>query len=48
MEEKLLKADLSGVKYIKTQITGPVTFGLSVKDENNKDIYYNEVFETWW
>ena len=44
MEEKLLKADLSGVKYIKTQITGPVTFGLSVKDENKKDIYYNEVF----
>jgi hypothetical protein len=44
MEEMLLKADRSNMKYFKTQITGPVTFGLSVKDENKKDIYYNEVF----
>ena len=44
MEEMLLKADRSAMKYFKTQITGPVTFGLSTKDENKKDIYYNEVF----
>jgi len=44
MEEKLAKVDPGSIKYLKTQITGPVTFGLSVKDENKKDIYYNEVF----
>jgi len=44
MEEMLLNADLSNMKYFKTQITGPVTFGLSVKDENKKAIYYNEMF----
>jgi methionine synthase II (cobalamin-independent) len=44
MEEIMAGSDRSNMKYFKTQITGPVTFGLSVKDENKKDIYYNEVF----
>jgi len=44
MEEILAGLDRSNMKYFKSQITGPVTFGLSVKDENKKDIYYNEIF----
>jgi len=26
---------------LKGQVTGPITFGTAVKDENNKDIFYN-------
>jgi hypothetical protein len=44
MEEILADSDRSSMKYFKSQITGPVTFGLSVKDEKKKDIYYNEIF----
>jgi hypothetical protein len=32
------------VAYLKSQIAGPVTFGLTVQDEHKKAIYYNEVF----
>ncbi len=32
------------IKFIKGQITGPVSFGLQVVDENKKPIYYNEMF----
>jgi methionine synthase II (cobalamin-independent) len=44
MEELLQAMDRSSVKYIKSQVTGPVTFGLSVMDESKKAVYYNEVF----
>ena len=40
----LADMDRGAIKYLKSQVTGPVTFGLSVKDESKKDIYYNEVF----
>jgi hypothetical protein len=32
----------AGIEYIKGQITGPVSFGLQIIDENQKSIYYNE------
>ncbi len=44
MEKKLAAKDLSAITYFKSQITGPVTFGLSIQDESKKAIYYNEVF----
>lgn len=31
----------SGVKFIKTQITGPFSMGLGLKDENGKPVIYN-------
>jgi hypothetical protein len=44
MEKKLSEADRSSIKYFKSQITGPVTFGLATVDENKRAIYYNEIF----
>jgi hypothetical protein len=44
MEKKLSAIDTSSIKYFKNQVTGPVTFGLSVMDESNKAIYYNDMF----
>ncbi len=44
MEKKLSEMDRSSVKYFKNQVTGPVTFGLSVMDEDGKPVYYNEIF----
>lgn len=44
MEKKLSETTLSTIKYFKTQVTGPITFGLSIVDENKRAIYYNEVF----
>jgi len=44
MIRELSKMDCSSIKYFKSQITGPVTFGLSKVDENKRAIYYNEVF----
>jgi len=44
MEKKLSGTTLSTIKYFKTQVTGPITFGLSIVDENKRAIYYNEVF----
>ena len=42
----LLKKPLKGVRYVKGHITGPVSFGLSVTDENRKSIIYDkELFE---
>ncbi|MEI6518975.1 MAG: hypothetical protein WCO98_02865 [bacterium] len=36
----------SGVKrpYVKVQTTGPISFGLTIVDENKRAIYYNEEF----
>ena len=44
MEQRLAKLDRSAMKYIKLQVTGPISFGLSIVDENKRAIYYNEVF----
>ncbi len=38
----LKKGKLTNLSAIKVQITGPLTFGLSVKDEKGRSIYYNE------
>ena len=43
-EEYLSNNDISKIKYIKTQIIGPVTFGLGTVDEAKRAIYYNEMF----
>ena len=44
MEKKLSGTDRSSVRFIKSHITGPLTFGLSKTDEVKRSIYYNEVF----
>ncbi len=44
MEDRLSKIDISSVKYFKSQVTGPVTFGLSRTDENKRAVFYNEIF----
>jgi hypothetical protein len=44
MEKFLGKIDRSKIKYFKSQITGPVTFGLSTVDENKRALFYNEIF----
>lgn len=36
--------DLSGSVFLKTQVTGPVTFGMQVVDENRRPIYYDDQF----
>jgi len=44
MEKKISEKDLTSVKYFKNQVTGPLTFGLAIVDENKRSIYYNDVF----
>ncbi len=44
MEKRISETKLSSIQYIKTHVTGPITFGLSVVDENKKAIYYNDMF----
>ncbi len=44
MEKRLSETKLSSIQYIKTHVTGPITFGLGVVDENKKAIYYNDMF----
>jgi len=42
---KRLSADShSSIKFFKCQVTGPISFGLSVVDENKRAVYYNEMF----
>lgn len=43
---KFLKLDLSSYAAIRGQITGPVSFGLKILDENNKPIIYNDDIRT--
>jgi methionine synthase II (cobalamin-independent) len=44
MEKKISEKAPSAVKFFKSQVTGPVTFGLVIVDENKRSIYYNDVF----
>ena len=44
MEKILSEKNLPSVKFFKSQVTGPVTFGLAIVDENKRAIYYNDVF----
>ena len=44
MESRLSQKLPPGMKYFKMQVTGPISFALSIVDENKRAIYYNEVF----
>jgi hypothetical protein len=44
MAEQLSLNGQQQMKYFKCQVTGPVSFGLSIVDENKRAIYYNEMF----
>jgi len=44
MEKRLAAMNRSRIEYIKMQVTGPVSFGLSTVDEEKRAIYYNEMF----
>jgi hypothetical protein len=44
--KRFLSKDLKGYKAIRGQITGPVSFGFKVLDENFKPIIYNEEVKT--
>ena len=44
MEKRISGKTLTSVKYFKNQVTGPLTFGLAIVDENKRSIYYNDVF----
>lgn len=41
-EKYLQNRDVSRLKYLKGQITGPISFGLTVTDQDKKSIFYNE------
>lgn len=43
---RFLEADLEGCPAIRGQLTGPVSFGFRVVDENSKPIIYNESVRT--
>jgi hypothetical protein len=38
---RMLEEDLSGARIVKTQVTGPVTFGMQVVDEEKRPILYD-------
>ena len=38
---EMMKHDLSGALLVKCQVTGPVTFGMQVVDQNKRPIYYD-------
>jgi len=42
--QRLEKADLSKVKYIKCHVTGPFTFAAGLSDENEVALLHDEVF----
>lgn len=42
--DKLSALKPASVLYFKNQVTGPITFGLAIVDENKRAIYYNDVF----
>lgn len=41
-ENYLNNQDLGRIKFLKGQVTGPVSFGLTVTDENKRSALYNE------
>jgi hypothetical protein len=44
MEKKLSIDRPKSLQFIKSQVTGPVTFGLATVDENKRALYYNDVY----
>lgn len=43
--EAALKASGAKPAFIKVQTTGPLSFGLTIVDENKRAIYYNDVYK---
>ena len=43
--EAALKASGTSRPFAKVQTTGPVSFGLTIVDENKRAIYYNEIYK---
>ena len=44
MLDRLERQDRSSIKYLKMQVTGPVSFGLTTVDQNKRASYYDEIF----
>jgi len=44
LEKKISAQSLPSIKFFKSQVTGPITFGLTIVDEKKRSIYYNELF----
>lgn len=44
LEKKLSAQSLHSIEFFKSQVTGPITFGLTIVDENKRSIYYNDLF----
>jgi len=44
LEKILSQEKYPSIQFIKSQVTGPVTYGLTIVDENKRSIYYNEIF----
>lgn len=44
LAKRLEGLDRSGIRYLKMQVTGPISTGLSVVDEKKRAIYYNDLF----
>jgi methionine synthase II (cobalamin-independent) len=44
MEKRLKAYRPSSVQFFKSQVTGPVTFGLATVDENKRALYYNDIY----
>jgi len=44
MEKRLITDKPSSLRFFKSQVTGPVTFGLATVDENKRALYYNDVY----
>jgi len=44
MEKRLSETIPPSIKYFKTQLTGPITLGLTITDEKKRAIYYDEMF----
>ncbi len=44
MEKRLEDFHPSSISFFKSQVTGPITFGLATVDENKRALYYDEIF----
>jgi hypothetical protein len=44
MERLMAQSEPSSMKYFKMQVTGPVTFALTIVNENKRAIYYDDMF----
>ena len=43
--EEALKASGAKRPFVKVQTTGPISFGLTIVDENKRAIYYNDIYK---